>query len=98
MWRSGLCTVTPAGGTLSPAVTEPGSCGSMMNRERVSSMASSERAGRWEISTYGFLPMRRPLFDAEPGPGPSRLPGSGDCLLRVELDDQLLLDRRVDLR
>ena len=39
MWRSGLCTVTPAGGTMSPAVTVPGPC---LRRYIVAGSSSSE--------------------------------------------------------
>ena len=39
MCRSGLCTVTPAGGTMSPAVTSPGPC---LRRYMVTGSSSSE--------------------------------------------------------
>src|SRR3982751_2760277 len=68
----------------------------MVNRERVSLSDSSERVGRWLMSTQFFFLSGHPLFDA-------RLSGAGlvagtrvQLLLRVELDDQLLLDLRVD--
>src|SRR5207248_868906 len=146
--RSGLCTETPAGGWMSPAVTSPGPClrryietgsscselthrsltfmtssttssltpgivvnscstpsilmlvtdapgiddsrvrrsefpsvypnpgsnGSMVNLERVSLIGSSERVGRWVMSTCFLRYVARPLYDAHrsrwpPGPG-----------------------------
>src|SRR3954468_23659656 len=139
-FRSGLCTETPAGGWMSPAVTSPGPCerrymltgsscseltqsslmfmtssttssltpgivvnscrtpsilmlvtaapgiddsrvrrselprvypkpgsrGSMVNRERVSLIVSSERDGRWLMSTRFFFLLGHPLFDGRP--------------------------------
>src|SRR5690242_18659604 len=145
--RSGLCTLTPAGGWMSPAVTSPGPClrrymltgsscseltvrsltfmtssttssltpgivvnscrtpsililvtaapgmddsrvrrselpsvypkpgsrGSMVNRDRVSLIGSSERVGRWVMSTYFLQYVARPLYDAHRVDGrPSR--------------------------
>src|SRR6184192_774607 len=80
----------------------------MVNRERVSLTVSSPRAGRWEIS---ILPCSFPdgarhmtpkgwrggdaLWAPPPGPWPGMMPGAGS--LRVELDDQLFLNRNVDL-
>src|SRR5918997_4047960 len=67
----------------------------MVNRERVSLSDSSERLGRWLMSTCFFFLSGHPLYDA-------RLTGAGQIdrhpvpLLGVELDDQLLLDLRVD--
>src|SRR5437762_10425476 len=152
-FRSGLCTLTPAGGWMSPAVTSPGPClrryietgsscselthsslmfrtssttssltpgivvnscrtpsilmlvtaapgmddsrvrrnelpsvypnpgssGSMVNRDRVSLIGSSERVGRWVMSTYFLQYVARPLYDAHreyggrPPPIPSYL-------------------------
>src|SRR3954451_9942125 len=70
----------------------------MTNRERVSSTASSDRAGRWEVSTYvSFRCGVRYLTPNVTRPGHAR-PGRGYRSLRVELDDQLLGDRGVDLR
>src|SRR5579859_1740092 len=79
----------------------------MTNRERNSLTCSSVRVGRWAISTVTSLP-RRPLYDGrdlyfDPFPGGgSRRPGqvvtNGRALLRVVLDDELLLDLGVDLR
>src|ERR1700750_2233253 len=43
MCRSGLCTVTPAGGTMSPAVTGPGPC---LRRYIVTGSAPSGPAAR----------------------------------------------------
>src|SRR5580658_5945114 len=71
---------------------KPGSSGPTANRWRLScssSMAST--VGRWMIS-IGGAPQSVNLVWSEPGPRP---PGFG--LLRVQLDDQLLLDRLVDV-
>src|SRR4051812_38395584 len=79
----------------------------MTNRERNSSTVSSDRVGRCAMSTGSFLsgPTRYltgPNFRVDGRCGrrrgswwdPRRRPGS---LLRVVLDDELLLDRDVDL-
>src|SRR4051812_14572663 len=77
----------------------------MTNRERNSSTVSSDRVGRCAMSTCSFLsgPTRYltgPNFrvDGSCGRRPDRWPGRRPVsLLRVVLDDQLLLDRDVDL-
>src|SRR3954451_24981713 len=77
----------------------------MTNRERNSSTVSSDRVGRCAMSTCSFLsgPTRYltgPNFrvDGSCGRHPGRWPGRRPVsLLRVVLDDQLLLDRDVDL-
>src|SRR6478735_10873081 len=79
----------------------------MTNRERNSSTVSSDRVGRCAMSTCSFLsgPTRYltgPNFrvDGRCGRrrGPSRYPRRRPwSLLRVVLDDELLLDRDVDL-
>src|ERR1700712_2969505 len=78
----------------------------MTNRERWSSTLSSERVGRWAMSTF-LLPFRaHPLFDgldcldsAERVDYVATLPAwrGAELLLRVELDDELFLDRHLDL-
>src|SRR4051812_17337306 len=88
---------------------KPGSSGSMVNRDRFSLSDSSVRDGRWEMSTYFLQKIGRPLYDAttvalrtapaEPAPRLSGVHGGGapvGLLLRVELDDQLFLNLRVD--
>src|SRR3954453_16590771 len=103
---------------------KPGSSGSMPNPDRGSFSPSSDRAGRWAISTVTlpshvvrymtaqFVVTRRPQSDG--GSSRNRLAvllGAAGCrcvagccwvslalLLRVLLDDQLLLNRHVDLR
>src|SRR5919112_386697 len=70
----------------------------MTNRERNSSTDSSERVGRCAMSTGGFLPGADLYLTA-----PTEGPGAAGCrprrvsLLGVELDDELLLDRDLDL-
>src|SRR6478736_5596155 len=79
----------------------------MTNRERNSSTVSSDRVGRCAMSTCSFLSgptryMTGPTFRVDGRSGrrrgalrfPRRRPGS---LLRVVLDDGLLLDGQVDL-
>src|SRR6266542_2838662 len=66
----------------------------MVNRERVSLSDSSERLGRWLMSTCFFFLSGHPLFDARRWPG--AMGRRAVLLLGVELDDQLLLDLRVD--
>src|SRR3954447_7350401 len=67
----------------------------MGNLDRTSLIDSSARVGRWEMSTYFLQFDARPLFDAlrerGAGPAPRVKP-----LLRVKLDDQLLLHLSVD--
>src|SRR5947207_2612998 len=80
----------------------PGSSGSMVNRERVSLSDSSERLGRWEMSTYFLQYVGRPPYDANAFARPARRPttggpgGAARRSLRVQLDDQLFLHLRVD--
>src|SRR5699024_9316507 len=76
-----------------------------MKRERFSATASSVRVGRWEMSMcYLFRFSASAIWRRRnpPPPGGLRsaaLPATGeDGSLRVELDDQLLLERHVDLR
>src|SRR3989440_796819 len=64
----------------------PGSNGSMVNFERVSLIGSSERVGRWVMSTYC----------SSDTSGARYLTPTLTGLLAVELDDELLLDLRVD--
>src|SRR3954464_13655839 len=81
----------------------------MTNRERNSSTVSSDRVGRCAMSTCSFLsgPTRYMTgpncrvdgrWMATPRRSMFRLPGRRPVsLLRVVLDDELLLDRQVDL-
>src|SRR3954451_17476156 len=81
----------------------------MTNRERNSSTVSSDRVGRCAMSTCSFLsgPTRYMTgpncrvdgrWMATPRRSMFRLPGRRPVsLLRVVLDDELLLDRHVDL-
>src|SRR4029453_14566327 len=70
----------------------------MVKRERVSLSDSSERLGRWLMSTCFSFRSGHPLYDARGwcGPGASNKTPGLQALLGVELDDQLLLDLRVD--
>src|SRR4051812_25623789 len=86
----------------------PGSSGSITNRERNSSTDSSDNVGRWAMSTSEFPFRARPLYEGleRRGPGPRwwRLSSvvvvltdrEAALLLGVVLHDQLLLDRDVD--
>src|SRR5215469_11289070 len=84
---------------------KPGSSGSMVNRERNSSTGSSVRVGRCAMSIVPVL-SACPLYDRRLRSGGSRrqcagrasVAGQMERLLRVVLDDQLLLDERVNLR
>src|SRR4051794_30054133 len=84
----------------------------MTNRERNSSTDSSDRVGRCAMSTGSFLSgptryltgpnmlrRRRMKLWATPGTSTVGVWGRGpqELLLRVVLDDELLLDRDVDL-
>src|SRR5919107_1668773 len=68
----------------------------MTNRERNSSTDSSERVGRCAMSTGCFLP-GADLYLTAPTEGPGAGASGGVLLLGVELDDELLLDRDLDL-
>src|SRR4051812_41173595 len=68
----------------------------MVNRERVSLSDSSERLGRWLMSTLFFFLSGHPLYDARRSPALLEAKRRAVQLLRVELDDQLLLDLGVD--
>src|SRR5512144_56162 len=77
---------------------KPGSSGSMTNRDRCSPTTSSVSVGLCAMSTVRFpsqgIRHMTPRRTPRPGIGP---PGQGPyVLLRVELDDQLLLHRGVD--
>src|SRR5664280_194890 len=80
----------------------------MTNRERESLTGSSARLGRWVMSMKDLRVLRRPPYDAARVPPSAGEPAdrvpvwASVCphrvlrLLRVELDDQLLLHRGVD--
>src|SRR5688572_30043210 len=82
----------------------------MTNRERDSVIVSSVRLGRCAMSMVVLLQvLRRPPYDAvrwvvqapagicpPAGAGTALTWSRAACLLRVQLDDQLLLDRGVD--
>src|SRR6476620_5963426 len=81
----------------------------MMNRERNSSTVSSDRVGRCAMSTGSFLsgptrymtgPNSRVMTEGVSTGTPSQAVGGAGrgSQLRVVLDDELLLDREVDLR
>src|SRR5205823_6185530 len=85
MCRSGLCTSTPAGGAMSAAVTSPGPC---LRRYMTTGSSCSETPAI----------CRRDLRRPGPPPGPRLASWAWFLLLlRVQLDDELLLHLRVDL-
>src|SRR5258705_3758433 len=66
----------------------------MVNLDRTSLIDSSARLGRWEISTVSSMSLRARYLTRSEKAGPVR--PRPCCLLRVELDDELLLDLGVD--
>src|SRR3954464_915031 len=72
---------------------KPRSSGSIVNVPRLSSTFSAEIWGVWN-SSMGFLRVGGP----PPGDPRNAVGRAAGVLLRVELDDELLLHRRVDLR
>src|SRR3954454_6978529 len=72
---------------------KPRSSGSIVNEPRLSSTFSAEIWGVWN-SSMGFLR----VGSQPPGDPRNAVGRAADGLLRVELDDELLLHRRVDLR
>src|SRR3954453_4439400 len=72
---------------------KPRSSGSIVNVPRLSSTFSAEIWGVWN-SSMGFLR----VGSQPPGDPRNAVGRAAGVLLRVELDDELLLHRRVDLR
>src|SRR5919199_1619326 len=109
MWASGFSSSTPEGRSMSPAVTSPGplaTSGTSISAASECIRATISLRLRTMSVTSSFTPLivenscatpwMRTLVTAAPASDESSTRRSG--LLRVELDDELLLHRRVDLR